>query len=516
MSALQGTGILESGKTNYGAYLATKPFSGSYPNPSEMITGQDHVLIVDSRSRNKRFYPNASKYMVKIPTPYKNVTSIELKGSLIPKTEHNVNLDNRSIPFNIEDFITNAIIKDRGFGYIDGTYGFGTADPTAARITDPGLAGGTAATITVTVENNRIVSAIIPTGEEGSGYLRGYYGGVIEDPTNGFFRRAQASFIDSIPKDPDLKDRFKSTDIEIQVGHELIAALPTGMYDFANVNDFATSPGLALAVTTALQVAVQDAIDDGVITPVVGGPTTGVEYFPNAVAATGTTGSAYLTTINTNASGNANVVIQRGGDGSLGYTQDTFLELIFGSTELTTHAGNLLGFGSNNEITAGYFPPIDQTTGDFSSYTAGNYVPVPAIGRNDYNLTDSPKYVILSITPLQDTRIDSVSEELSKGYATLTFDANMPDVIFREPNTTGPGTGDSNYSSLLAKPGTLKGIKGQDYDSKFLSFGPVPVAEISEFMVEFKTFGGNFYNFQGEDHVLIFQFAASDINSARN
>jgi len=507
MSALQGTGILDEDKSNYFSFLARKDFEGQYPNPSEMILGSSHTFIVDSRERNKAAYPNPAQYKVKIEPPFKNVTSIELKGSLIPKTEGNVNSDNRYIPFNVVDYITNARIKEKGFGYVNGVYDSSITSEVA--ITSPALSGGTQAEITVTVINNEIVSVVITPGSEGTGYLRGSYGGIIDDSTNGFYKDAGASFINNIPRDNTLRDRWKNADIEIQVGHELVAVLRPGMYDFASPND--DSEGLAREITTALQDAVQDALDQGVITPIVGGPTTGAEYFPYGAA---DTGSTFLTTINENASGNASVVIQRGDDGG-GYTQYPFLELLFGSSTLKcTTAVNLLGYGSNTTIVAGKFPPMDQTSGSFT-FGGGGWSSIPIISRNDYNLTDSPKYVILEITPLQDTRIQSPSAQLNKGFALLAFDANLPDVIFREPNTGGAGTGDSSYTTLLAKPGVLKGIKGQDFDSKMLSFGSSPVAELSEFFVEFKTYGGNYYNFQGEDHTLIFQIGANDINNTR-
>lgn len=480
---------------------------GKYPDPSEMILGSEHTYVVDSRSRDKDVWPTPSKYSVKLPEVYKNITSIELKGSLIPKTERNVNSDNRYIPFNVEDFITNARILNPGFGYVDGSYGFATANPTLATITAPALAGGTTAAITVTVVNNSIATVSIPAGQEGSGYLRGYYGGVIEDPTNGFYQLAQAGFINNIPRDNTLRDRFKEAEIEITVGHELIAAIDIGMYDFTNPND--NAPGLARAITTALQTAVQDAIDNGIVVPAGGGPSTGVEYFPFGAT---NTGSTYLSTSNANASGNDRVNIQRGqDDGS--YTQDPFLELLFGSTELKTTAEGLLGFGSTSStlIAGTYFSPVDQTSGAFAF--GGGWTATPVTARNDYDLCNSPNYVILEIKGLAYTRIDSVSEELAKGFATLAFDANMPNVIFRAPNAGGAGTGDSDYTSLLAKPGILKGIKGQDFDSKYLSFGNRPEAKMSHLLFEFKTYGGNYYDFQGRDHLLIFTLSANDINN---
>ena len=148
----------------------------------------------------------------------------------------------------------------------------------------------------------------------------------------------------------------------------------------------------------------------------------------------------------------------------------------------------------------------------------GNWVSTPIYSRFDYCLTDFPKYCILSFgaSPSDSAdRVESTNAVLDKAFAILVFDANAPDVVFREPSATTPveGEGNSNWSTLLCKPGTLKGIKGADYDSKILNFGPAPLAELKGINIRFSKLNGDLYDFKGKDHTLIFQIGANDINS---
>jgi hypothetical protein len=111
--------------------------------------------------------------------------------------------------------------------------------------------------------------------------------------------------------------------------------------------------------------------------------------------------------------------------------------------------------------------------------------------------------------------VESTATTLDKAFATLVFDANGPDVVYREPEDTlpDPGTGPSNWGTLLLKPGTLKAIKGQDFDAKVLSFGPAPLAELAGLSICFRKYNGDLYDFHGRDHLLIFQLGCNDINT---
>jgi hypothetical protein len=163
------------------------------------------------------------------------------------------------------------------------------------------------------------------------------------------------------------------------------------------------------------------------------------------------------------------------------------------------------------------FPPLDQTTGVSSALRVAPWTSTPILGRNNYDIVDIPKYTILSFKASSGTdadRIESTNETLNKGFATLVFDANPPEVIYREPSSTGtPGEGNSDFSSLLIKPGYLKAIKGSDFDSKILNFGPQPLAEVSGIEIQFRKRNGDFYDFKTHDHLLIFEIGANDINS---
>lgn len=512
--AFQGSGLISDPNSNYFSFLARKPNEGKIPLPSEMITGSSHTIVIDSRERNMQMYPNPATYSILFSQTYKNVTSIELKGSILPKTEYNVNTGNMFIPFNVQDFITSIKIKDSGYGYVDGTYGFGAVPPndTLATITAPCITGGTQATVTVTVVDNSISTIVIQN--PGSGYLRGFYGN-LNDPTGGFYLNAGASFVNSIPQDFNLRNRFRQAVVEVNVGNELVAQLTPGQYDFTNPND--ADPGLCREVTEALQSAVDNAIQDGFVVPVVGGPQTGAEYFPFPTVDPDD-GSCYLITTNGNASCNVQVAIQRGsGDGT--YTQDPFVELLWSAEDFSdSSAVTILGYGS--DIKSQKFrvsnppAPMDQTN---NSYSGEAWSKKPIIGRNDYDLTDAPVYTILSFGEYKNVgqRLESTNENLDKSFATLVFDANAPDVIWRAPEATipTPGTGPSSYSTLLSKPGTLKAIKGADFDTKILSFGPAPLAELTGITVNFRKFNGDLVDFHGRDHLLIFTISAQDINS---
>lgn len=515
MSALQGTGIGTNPSSNYGAFLARKPNEGKIPNPSEMITGSSHIVIIDSRERDPKAYPSSSSYSIKFNNKYKNVTSIELKGSAIPKTEYNVNTGNMFIPFNLQDYVTSINIKNKGSGYIDGVYGFGATIPenvNKVKISQPAIVGGTHAEITITVVNSFIETVTI--NNRGSGYLAGYYGG-IESPDNGFFKNSGGYIDINIPFDRNMKNQQQPCQLDVIIGTVILAQLTPGQYDYALPND--NGPGLCREITKSLQIATQNAIDDGILPFIPGGPNTGEEYFPYPTIDPDD-GSCYLITTNENASPNVQVCVQRGrGDST--YVQSPFLELLWSNKDtFDSSAINIMGFGtkvSSQKFTSGVnLPPLDQTNNTFSGTIWSKY---PIIGRNNYDIIDSPIYAILSFSEYSQTgdRIESTNSFLDKAFGTIVFDANSPNVIFRTPEETlpNPGTGPSSYNTLLSKPGMLKAIKGQDFDTKLLSFGPSPIAELNGITICFRKFNGDLIDFHGREHMLIFSINAEDINS---
>ena len=70
-----------------------------------------HIYVVDSRQRNSSIYPNANNYNIQIPDRYRNVTSIELKAAMLPRTEYNINNSNKYIDISIGDYISQIKYK---------------------------------------------------------------------------------------------------------------------------------------------------------------------------------------------------------------------------------------------------------------------------------------------------------------------------------------------------------------------------------------------------------------------
>lgn len=60
-------------------------------------------FVVDSRSRNLN--EKANDYHVDLPENFKNIKSIELKGTVLPRTEYNVNSSNKYLDFSVGSFI---------------------------------------------------------------------------------------------------------------------------------------------------------------------------------------------------------------------------------------------------------------------------------------------------------------------------------------------------------------------------------------------------------------------------
>lgn len=446
----------------------------------------EYTLIIDSGNRDLTYYPNPSRYRLTFPECYKNVISMELKGSVFPKSENNINSSNNIIPFNVQDYITKVNIKSRGYGYLNGVYTVNVSPPT--------IGGGITAVLSITVANNLISGLSII--QRGSGYLRGNYGNK-QDNTNGFYMNSGAFIIMNIPVIPGLT--FVAAEFEIEIGNVLLAKLNFGQYDFTVPND--SSPGLCREITRSLQEAIDIAIENNIIVvpEYPGGPTTGSGYFPYATTP-GNQGCCMLTTLNVNATPNNRVAIQRGKNG--GY-QSLFLELLWNSSmETLSSSRKLLGYGSNIN-----FSPVDQTSGKLGGLVGNNsWVSSPIVARNDYDIINTNDFFVLEMQSSLDLdRVESNNDQIEKAFATIIFDSNNSNVIWRETptNLQAPGTGTSNYGSLLSKPCYNRPIKGCDFDMKRIKFSQ-PNAELKTLELIFKKPNGEYYNFQGRDHLLIF------------
>lgn len=86
-------------------------------HPANKVIVGKHTLVVDSRTRDCKCYPNPSKYRIAIGDVYKNITSIELRGVILPKSAYNVHSTNKYIDFAVGDSVTLINLRFGGNGY---------------------------------------------------------------------------------------------------------------------------------------------------------------------------------------------------------------------------------------------------------------------------------------------------------------------------------------------------------------------------------------------------------------
>ena len=145
-------------------------------HPSDKPIISKHIFAIDSRQRDYNFYPESNNYVIPIPDRYRNVTAIELKAAMLPRTEYNVNSSNKYMDFTIGDFInkitTFAIHVTKNVPGKKNPEPYGQATNVSLTI-DPPHSTGTQAIVEVDIDLN---SNIIPTSykiiNSGSGYIQ--------------------------------------------------------------------------------------------------------------------------------------------------------------------------------------------------------------------------------------------------------------------------------------------------------------------------------------------------------
>ena len=123
-------------------------------HPSNKITVGKHIFVVDSRQRDVKLYPSPSRYRIEVGDVFKNISSIELKGVILPKSCYNVHSSNKYIDFVIGDFVSQIVITNAGSGYI--------VPPLV--IISPPLVGITATTTSTINANGEVDNIIITLG----------------------------------------------------------------------------------------------------------------------------------------------------------------------------------------------------------------------------------------------------------------------------------------------------------------------------------------------------------------
>ena len=146
-----------------------EPFNRA-TQPSDKPSVGKHIFAIDSRQRDYTFFPNPNEYEISIPERYRNVTSIELKAAILPRTEYNINSCNKYLDLNIGDFISNVNINKPDVYYINpfnnqrmlppnGTYPF-TIDSNKS------------AEISCDIKSGRIINVTIIKAGSGYDYTR--------------------------------------------------------------------------------------------------------------------------------------------------------------------------------------------------------------------------------------------------------------------------------------------------------------------------------------------------------
>lgn len=88
----------------------------SYDLYNKSIEKDIKYLLIDSRDRDKLYYPNSNNFKIELESPIKNVTKIELISAHIPTTYYNVN------EFNSPDNIPNGDYSNEEFKSAVETY----------------------------------------------------------------------------------------------------------------------------------------------------------------------------------------------------------------------------------------------------------------------------------------------------------------------------------------------------------------------------------------------------------
>lgn len=147
-----------------------EPFNKA-THPADKPIVAKHIFAIDSRQRDYNLYPSANNYNMVIPDRYRNVTSIELKAAMLPRTEYNVNNSNKYLDFSIGDYINN--IQIIGDNYVTDNGTPLTAGNYPLTIDTPILTGDHITSVQADVEavvdnSSRITNFIY--NNQGSGY----------------------------------------------------------------------------------------------------------------------------------------------------------------------------------------------------------------------------------------------------------------------------------------------------------------------------------------------------------
>ncbi len=447
-------------------------------HPSEKIYVPENIIIIDSRQRDLTKYPSPSEYTVNLGDMYKNITEIELKGSVIPKTAYNIHNSNNKIDFNIGSTITSIIINKPGYGY--------SISPTVT-IAAPYGPNPVQATATASITDGTLTSIFITNA--GSGYYSG-------NPPQIYISPPPGSSISPV--------------VEAIVGTRYLATLRPGQY---------TIGGNPTAMTSKAGSGLIKEIQDSMNYAVNGGAYVSGSISPFQVRLV----SQYPTlnpTVNSPEANTTNACLfNRIQITNVENSGTEFWELLFATgAHAKMSMSSVMGFPSVNTVNPVATVAVTDVTDAGMSLRAAY----------DYNLQDDPKYVILTITSgntdasFKFDRQNCANHSIDKTFASLVFDANSPNVII---DTSGTVNGDGYLVGPVTKgpfwypSGILKPVRGFDYDQKILQLANAN-GRIERLTIKFTQFSPEgypteLYDFCNQNHQLIFSVKATDNQSGK-
>lgn len=450
--------------------------------PWETVYNTAKSVVIDSRQRDCSRFKNPAYYTLDLEHTFRNISSIELKGAIFPKSSYNIHSSNNNIDFVIGDAVTSFQIIDRGAGYTS-----------APSITISSPTTGTTATATAVINSGGQISTII-LQNGGSGYIPSTPPFIfIDPPTN----TGQARYPKIIPI----------------VGNHYTATLRRGEYEIGG-NPNPPTTAFPNNLLLEIQNAMNYAVNGPPYNPVSTSPFAVrlVSQYPELGSITGTPES-----FDTNACLFNRIQV-------INTNSDTWQFLWCTGPNKITSMASVMGFNTVDSPIGVPIPAV--VTNGYTLIPAGTAIR----GYFDYNLKNSPDYVIMSIKVNQHSmdRLKSPDDGLDDSFAVLLFDNNCPETL--HDLTAALGVTSINGVQCLAGPtgkglfwrdsGFIKPIKGTDFEAKKLSFKP-PISSVTNITIQFTKFGYKaggvplFYNMEGHEHVLLFEFSSTDNRSQR-
>jgi hypothetical protein len=444
-------------------------------HPSSTITIGKHIFVVDSRQRDCKLYPSPSYYRIDMGDTFKNISSIELKGCILPKSSYNIHSSNKYIDFVIGNSVTLITITNGGSGY--------TVAPTVT-ISSP--TSGTTATANATINTRGEVSSIAIV-VAGSGYS------------------ASKPPLISISAPP-YSTYSKTATAVATIGTLYTATLREGNYTLGG-NPTPGTTTIPTGLLLELQNAMNYAVNGGAYNPASVSPfvVRAVSQYPDLYATAGTPQA-----FDTNACPFNRIQITN--------VLSSPWEILWCSgPNSTRNMRRVTGFEWMDSTRYVSTPAVNAG--------AGNLIPAGTTYRGsfDYDLIDDPNYAIMSFWAVSDESFERIQSKpvggLNRAFATLVYDANLPENLMDLGGTSESISSTKYLLGSLGKgafwlpQGTTKPLKGFDFDQKYLSFTP-PLGKLSQLNIMFSKYGqkpggeDELYDFQGRDHLLVFEFTS--------